>query len=212
MMRTGPHVVRVRVVRMALAGIGMPTFVAQALAQAPVAFPSGDGGTVDADLHGNGRHALILVPGGRFDKVSWASQAATFVDAGYRVLAISHRGRGETRAGTAGPDAKTADSSWTVGGEPLPFVPFDTSLGAGSLIELYRHSLRQQSAVEAAGIPVEAGLAQLLLLSSARDEVWPASEMAAAICQRMIDHDAGDRCRHDDYDDVGHLRNARPPR
>lgn len=71
-----------------------------------VSFPTSDRGLVFADVYGTGPRALVLAHGGRFDKESWAKQAAVFADAGFRVLALDFRGYGESRgAGDADPSS-----------------------------------------------------------------------------------------------------------
>lgn len=79
-------------------------------AQAPhprvVSFPTEDGGVVYADEYGAGERGLVLAHGGRFTKESWKAQAPVFADAGFRVIAIDFRGRGESRGG---PQASSAD-------------------------------------------------------------------------------------------------------
>lgn len=75
----------------------------------PVTFSTSDGGTISADLYGSGPRAVVLVPGGRFEKSSWEPQARRLAAAGFRVLAIELRGRGASRAGTAGPEAFQLD-------------------------------------------------------------------------------------------------------
>jgi len=64
-----------------------------------VSFPTEDGGVVHADLYGQGAHGVVLAHGGRFTKASWATQAETLARAGFRVLTIDFRGRGESRGG-----------------------------------------------------------------------------------------------------------------
>jgi pimeloyl-ACP methyl ester carboxylesterase len=59
-----------------------------------IAFPTGDGGRIHADLYGRGTRGVVLAHGGRFDKGSWARQARQLEEAGYRVLAIDFRGYG----------------------------------------------------------------------------------------------------------------------
>jgi dienelactone hydrolase len=60
-------------------------------AQAPVSFPTQDGGIVYADLYGKGDRGVVLAHGGRFTKASWAPQARALTEAGFRVLAIDLR-------------------------------------------------------------------------------------------------------------------------
>jgi len=68
-----------------------------AAAQQQVSFPTQDGGVVYADMYGKGERGVILAHGGRFNKVSWTNQAQALVKAGFRVLAIDFRGRGQSR-------------------------------------------------------------------------------------------------------------------
>ena len=73
-----------------------------------VSFPTDDGGVVYADEYGTGERGLVLAHGGRFTKESWAPQAPAFVAAGFRVVAIDFRGRGQSRGG---PQATSADDA-----------------------------------------------------------------------------------------------------
>lgn len=61
-----------------------------------VSFATEDGGTIYGNLYGKGKHAVVLVHGGRFNKESWAKQAPELVKAGFRVLAIDLRGYGKS--------------------------------------------------------------------------------------------------------------------
>jgi alpha/beta superfamily hydrolase len=70
-----------------------------------VSFSTPDGGTVYADLYGDGAEGVVLAHGGRFDKESWEPQARILEQAGFRVLAIDFRGYGKSRGG-----ARTEDS------------------------------------------------------------------------------------------------------
>jgi pimeloyl-ACP methyl ester carboxylesterase len=70
-----------------------------------VSFPTQDGGLIYAHLYGKGDHGVVLAHGGRFTKESWEKQAQILVKAGFRVLAIDFRGRGQSRGGpTANPN------------------------------------------------------------------------------------------------------------
>jgi len=79
----------------------IPSLIAPAFAlcQEAVWFPTADGGRVHADLYGEGERAVLLAHGGRFDRTSWADQAPVIAAAGFRVLAIDFRGRGESVGG-----------------------------------------------------------------------------------------------------------------
>ena len=78
-------------------------------AQERVAFPTSDSARISADVYGSGPRAVVLAPGGQFDKASWAPQARALAAVGFRVLALDFRGRGESRVGRAGPDSLQAD-------------------------------------------------------------------------------------------------------
>lgn len=67
-----------------------------AAAQEHVNFPTRDGGVIYADLYGKGERAVVLAHGAKFNKESWARQAKTLAESGYRVLAIDFRGYGQS--------------------------------------------------------------------------------------------------------------------
>lgn len=72
--------------------------LAQADAKTPklVSFATDDGGTIHADLYGQGRRGVVLVHGGRFNKESWIKQANELAKAGFYVFAIDLRGKGKS--------------------------------------------------------------------------------------------------------------------
>ena len=92
-----------------LAGASVMAAAQPVNAQGAVTFSTADEGLISADLYGSGACGVVLVPGGRFDNSSWEPEARVLADAGFLVLAISLRGRGESRAGTAGEDALYLD-------------------------------------------------------------------------------------------------------
>jgi pimeloyl-ACP methyl ester carboxylesterase len=68
-----------------------------ASAQKTVSFSTNDGGLVYADVYGKSDRAVVLAHGGQFNKESWAKQARTLTEAGFRVLALDFRGYGKSR-------------------------------------------------------------------------------------------------------------------
>lgn len=68
-----------------------------------VSFPTQDGGLIYANLYGKGARGVVLAHGGRFNKESWEKQAQVLVKAGFCVLAIDFRGRGQSK-GPGGKD------------------------------------------------------------------------------------------------------------
>lgn len=75
--------------------------LAAASTQTPkdVTFSTADGGTVDADLYGNGTRGVVFAHGAIFNKQSWAPLAKQIATRGYRALAIDFRGYGKSHGG-----------------------------------------------------------------------------------------------------------------
>jgi pimeloyl-ACP methyl ester carboxylesterase len=80
-----------------------------------LSIPTSDSGVVSAHRWGGGPRGVVLVPGGRFAKESWEPQARVLAAAGFHVLAMELRGRGESRAGAAGSDGYPLDVLAAVG-------------------------------------------------------------------------------------------------
>jgi pimeloyl-ACP methyl ester carboxylesterase len=119
-------------------------------------------------------------------------------------------------------------SSWTLGGEPLPWVPMHGERLVPELIKnqllkkLSRHprpsalhlrsayatGLRDNEAAEKAAIRAERIDAPILFLSSDDDQMWPGSEMAAALMRRRARAGRSED-RHRSFADAGHI--IRPP-
>lgn len=76
---------------------------------AEVDFSTADGGTVVANLYGDGSHAILLAHGAIFDKESWHELAERLSAEGLTVLAIDFRGYGRSRAGSRGRGALHED-------------------------------------------------------------------------------------------------------
>lgn len=89
------------------------------------------------------------------------------------------------------PDGGTT-SHWTLGGVPLPYVPFDETWEhedeVPAFVGLYEASRRRSpQRLEAAGIPVER-IDQVLLVAGGDDQVWPALSMSESIKARRAEH------------------------
>jgi dienelactone hydrolase len=87
-----------------------------------------------------------------------------------------------------GPDGKLRPcrSSWSLRGRPVPFVPYDDEVEVTgdppAYAPVYRQSLRSfPAAAEAARIPVERLLCDVLLVAGGDDQVWPSLESAREI-------------------------------
>jgi len=87
-------------------------------------------------------------------------------------------------------------SSWSLGGQPLPYISFKVSPEdkakemkgeLASFVSFFRDSLAQadSATVERAVIPVEKIRAPILLVSGTDDQIWPAGEFCAAILARL---------------------------
>jgi dienelactone hydrolase len=97
-------------------------------------------------------------------------------------------------------------SSWSVGGEPLPFVPYDlTGLADPSdVFAIYRNSLGQAAAVQAATIPVERIKGPVLLFSAGQDAMWPSFDMSETIMGALRRPSFAYPSEHVSYADAGH--------
>lgn len=80
-------------------------------------------------------------------------------------------------------------SSWTSGGEPLPFVPYDDAWVPDAdpveFLDHYKHCLRAYAdRVPAARIPVERIAGEVVLAAGGDDRLWPSLDFAEAIVRR----------------------------
>ncbi|MCL0058971.1 dienelactone hydrolase family protein [Dehalococcoidia bacterium] len=102
-------------------------------------------------------------------------------------------------------------SSWTLHGQPLPFVPYRPSFRLmwrhGFLLALANHlgGLQDQEAVERAIIPVERINGPILLISGKKDGLWPSSMMCERIVERLSQHNFPFPFEHLSYEDAGHI-------
>lgn len=82
-------------------------------------------------------------------------------------------------------------SSWSLGGTPIPFVPYDhyedVFAGKATAAEVHSRSWAKASEAErkAAQIPVENIRGHMLLLGAGKDEVWPSELMVGRIADKL---------------------------
>ena len=93
-------------------------------------------------------------------------------------------------------------SSWTVGGRPLPYTPYDLSKGFTGIFNLYVDSL--PGASPEAEIPVERIAGPVLLVTGRADSLWPSTEMADRVQARLAAHGFAHPVEHLAYADAGH--------
>ena len=100
-------------------------------------------------------------------------------------------------------------SSWTLDGQPLPFVPYRNSFRLmcrhGFLLGIYLASLQDQEAVERAIIPVERINGPILLVSGKKDRLWPSSTMCNRIVERLTQRNFVFPFDHLSYCNAGHI-------
>ncbi|MEY9928229.1 dienelactone hydrolase [Catenulispora sp. GP43] len=110
-----------------------------------------------------------------------------------------------------GPDGERTPyhSSWTWGGEPLPFVPYDDAWwdtapprprAVRGLYELSEKTFADQ--IAPAAIPVEQARAELLLVAGGEDRMWPSMTYALRLAERR--RAAGRTVRLISHGDAGH--------
>lgn len=105
----------------------------------------------------------------------------------------------------------TSRSSWSIDGDPLPFVPpvpgirLEQTERGHRAVGIYQAALEQTEAVAAATISVELATGPLLLLSGGQDGMCPATFMAKMICDRMNSNGRRDAVRHVNFPDCGHV-------
>ena len=106
-------------------------------------------------------------------------------------------------------------SAWAHQDRELAFVPIDLVQGFNSLLrnvggkeiddrKLFERSLKNQSAVKRAAIPVEKSQAAILLISGKEDRVWPSAAMAEMLVERLDRYKHPLPYRHLAYEDAGH--------
>ncbi|MFQ5462937.1 MAG: acyl-CoA thioesterase/bile acid-CoA:amino acid N-acyltransferase family protein [Phycisphaerae bacterium] len=98
-------------------------------------------------------------------------------------------------------------SSWSVGGAPVPFVPYaedPNALGSYRMTGLYLASLKDQKAVDCATLPVERIQGPVLMISAGHDAYWPSQKMGDACLARLNAAKRPYRDQHLKYAGAGH--------
>ncbi|WP_179229036.1 acyl-CoA thioester hydrolase/BAAT C-terminal domain-containing protein [Parenemella sanctibonifatiensis] len=94
------------------------------------------------------------------------------------------------------------DSSWSRGGESVPFLPYGEARGP-DVFELYRTGLETVADHPEAVIPVEQITGPVLLVCGEQDTLWPSCPMAQQIEERITTN--GGTAELLAYADAGHL-------
>lgn len=98
-------------------------------------------------------------------------------------------------------------SSWSFGGEDWPFVPnaydkqfFETNDG----MYLWYRTLKQYDKMEAAAIPIEKVSGRIMLISGAKDTIWPSTLMGEQMVGRLRILGLKAKLTHLVFGDAGH--------
>jgi uncharacterized protein len=105
-------------------------------------------------------------------------------------------------------------SSWTLGGKPVPFMPYDSTKAAApadmhDIYQSFQEALQHKELVNRAAIQVERIHGPVLLASGQDDAIWPAGEMADAICSRLKQKGFKYKYENLKYPDAGHTLDER---
>ncbi len=104
-------------------------------------------------------------------------------------------------------------AAWTVGGKPLPFLPYVATLAEkeqekkgtlDSLLPMFRRSLADPAGIARAAIPVERIDAPILLVSGTDDRTLPATEFGTGMIARLKDARFRHEVTHVINQDGGH--------
>lgn len=101
-------------------------------------------------------------------------------------------------------DYRSVRSTYSVGGQPAPYVPYDTSAPFTGVFDLYQRSMASFPAHQDAVIPVERIGGAVLLLSARSDALWPSTAMSEQVMARLDAHHFARPHRHIAYPDAGH--------
>jgi dienelactone hydrolase len=107
-------------------------------------------------------------------------------------------------------DYTSVKSSFSLNGQPVAYLPYDTSAAFTGVFDLYQRSLKFADQHPEAVIPVERIGGPILLLSGRADSLWPSSAMADQVIARLDARGFRYPHRHIAYPDAGHA-GAIPP-
>lgn len=94
--------------------------------------------------------------------------------------------------------------SWSLGGKPVAFVPYDMSAPFTSIHDLYARSLATLPAHQDAVIPVERIRGPVMLVCGQADTIWPSCQMSDAVAGRLRAHRFGFAVQQSSYPRAGH--------
>ncbi|TVQ49010.1 MAG: hypothetical protein EA362_05095 [Saprospirales bacterium] len=100
-------------------------------------------------------------------------------------------------------DFTSVKSSWTLGGEALPFMPYCYDKGFVNVFNLYNCALDDPESMESF-IKAENINAPILLLSGGDDKLWPSERMANMLIERLEAKDFSNEVIHLNYPKAGH--------
>jgi len=104
--------------------------------------------------------------------------------------------------------------SWKYKGIAIPYIPMDKISGNDSdtiqLVAYWKNGLAKTDFVKQAAIKVEKINGPILLFSGNDDKVWPSSQMADMIEQRLKENKFQHYFRNIKYENAGHLISSNP--
>ncbi len=105
-------------------------------------------------------------------------------------------------------------SSWTYQGVDIPYVPMDKITGNPShkinMLAYWKKGLAKTDFVAQAAIKAEKINGPIVLFSGNDDKVWPSSQMADMIQNRLEDHNFKYLFQNIKYNNAGHLISSNP--
>ncbi len=102
-------------------------------------------------------------------------------------------------------DGWPQSSSWSLGGQELPYVAYGSVPSPKNIADLYRAGVDQTAVLEQATIPVERIAGPILLLSGQDDNLWPSTMLSDMAMKRLKKNDFRFAYEHVAYPDAGHL-------